>query len=113
MQAKRMHWLVRAAIAIGVGSVYGAISVTLLMEYHEAIASAIGGGSYPTSSPVLQGLAISAAWFIPVLVLAFLVYGALTGRRSRHDDGETRCRTCGYILRGISEPRCPECGERI
>ena len=29
------------------------------------------------------------------------------------DDGETRCRDCGYILRGISEPRCPECGERI
>ena len=26
---------------------------------------------------------------------------------------ETRCRQCGYILRGISEPRCPECGERI
>jgi len=23
------------------------------------------------------------------------------------------CRKCGYILRGISEPRCPECGERI
>lgn len=28
-------------------------------------------------------------------------------------DGETRCRKCGYILRGITEPRCPECGERI
>jgi hypothetical protein len=28
-------------------------------------------------------------------------------------DGETRCRQCQYILRGISEPRCPECGERI
>jgi rubrerythrin len=26
---------------------------------------------------------------------------------------ETRCRKCGCILRGISEPRCPECGERI
>ncbi len=28
-------------------------------------------------------------------------------------DRETRCRACGYILRGLSEPRCPECGERI
>ena len=27
--------------------------------------------------------------------------------------GETRCRNCRYILRGISEPRCPECGEKI
>ena len=26
---------------------------------------------------------------------------------------ETVCRKCGCILRGISEPRCPECGERI
>jgi hypothetical protein len=28
-------------------------------------------------------------------------------------DRETRCRKCGYILRGIREPRCSECGERI
>jgi len=26
---------------------------------------------------------------------------------------ETRCRKCRYILRGITEPRCPECGEKI
>lgn len=26
---------------------------------------------------------------------------------------ETACRKCGYILRGLSEPRCPECGEAI
>ena len=31
----------------------------------------------------------------------------------RRGDNETRCRKCGYILRGLSEPRCPECGERI
>ena len=31
----------------------------------------------------------------------------------RHGGGETRCRKCGYILRGITEPRCSECGERI
>lgn len=28
-------------------------------------------------------------------------------------DRETRCRRCGYILRGLSEPRCSECGEDI
>jgi len=32
---------------------------------------------------------------------------------SRRGDYETRCRRCGYILRGITEPRCPECEERI
>jgi heme A synthase len=28
-------------------------------------------------------------------------------------DHETHCRKCNHILRGISEPRCSECGERI
>ena len=31
----------------------------------------------------------------------------------RYGDSETRCRRCHHILRGITEPRCPECGERI
>jgi len=52
---------------------------------------------------------------VPVIV-GITVYGLLI--RYYHPnrqflDGETRCRKCGYILRGISEPRCPECGERI
>ena len=34
-------------------------------------------------------------------------------RAARHGDDETRCRRCSYILRGLTEPRCPECGERI
>lgn len=25
----------------------------------------------------------------------------------------TRCRKCNHILRGLTEPRCPECGEAI
>ncbi len=29
------------------------------------------------------------------------------------DDGETRCRKCRQILRGITTPVCPECGEAI
>lgn len=32
-----------------------------------------------------------------------------TGGRDRL----TRCGACGHILRGLTEPRCPECGERI
>lgn len=26
---------------------------------------------------------------------------------------EPRCRMCNHILRNLSEPRCPECGEKI
>ena len=28
-------------------------------------------------------------------------------------DTYTRCRQCDHILRGLSEPRCPECGTPI
>jgi hypothetical protein len=42
---------------------------------------------------------------------AYAVLASLTRRRTRAND--TLCRKCGYILRGISEPRWPECGERI
>jgi hypothetical protein len=47
--------------------------------------------------------------------LPILLYVALTRwlGPAAAKDNETRCRKCGYILRGISEPRCPECGERI
>ena len=66
------------------------------------------------------------AWyvFVPAILLAFVipqsialsVYGYLTRRyylSLSSFDGELHCRRCQYILRGITEPRCPECGERI
>lgn len=50
----------------------------------------------------------------PASLLAVLTYAALT-RRLGHPvfDGYARCRRCNYILRGLSKPRCTECGERI
>lgn len=43
-------------------------------------------------------------------VVTALVYSYI---RMPKDDGECRCRRCGYILKGISEPKCSECGEVI
>lgn len=43
---------------------------------------------------------------------ACLGWALLTWTDVRRDE-ECRCRRCGHILRGLSEPRCPECGERI
>ena len=82
---------------------------------------------------ILLGFAAAASWFLILLFRGFvfvpwfgsfasfafaLTATALVGwlvlalnERARLD--ETRCRKCGYILRGLSEPRCPECGERI
>ena len=60
---------------------------------------------------------IEAVWVVVWLLVnvgimaAVFVYAWLRSRRP--GDRETRCRRCGYILRGITEPRCPECGERI
>jgi hypothetical protein len=55
-----------------------------------------------------------AATGITVWVLAScLVYELLFGRQAAPEDGESRCRRCSYILRGLSAPRCPECGEPI
>ena len=47
--------------------------------------------------------------------ICIVVYGQLTRRyyKSRLHVGETVCRKCGYILKGITKPRCSECGERI
>lgn len=37
----------------------------------------------------------------------------LTNWSYQRGDHETRCRKCRHILRGLSEPRCPECGQAI
>ena len=52
------------------------------------------------------------------MIPAVIAVGILTAadrysRAKRDGEMETRCRKCQHILRGITEPRCPECGERI
>ena len=49
---------------------------------------------------------------LPALAVALIVYHRLTFR-SAAGDGHTRCADCGHILKGLTEPRCPECGLRI
>lgn len=34
-------------------------------------------------------------------------------RTVRYDSEHLRCPDCGYILKGLAEPRCPECGRQI
>ena len=35
------------------------------------------------------------------------------GGKSFRQDGHTYCGHCGYILKGLTEPRCSECGQAI
>lgn len=44
--------------------------------------------------------------------VSLIIYHKLTYERFVRI-GETRCRSCGYILRGLRELRCSECGEPI
>lgn len=56
-------------------------------------------------------------WFNDIVgVFAFgLVFGGTLYLPyiNRSQAGETRCRNCNHLLRGLREPRCPECGETI
>ena len=55
---------------------------------------------------------VLAIW-VPLCALPIGLYAFVTHLAGAKEDTETRCRKCSYILRGITEPRCPECGERI
>ncbi len=51
---------------------------------------------------------------VPALAATTLVIGATRIRPPRaSSDGFTRCGGCDHVLRGLTEPRCPECGMRI
>ena len=39
------------------------------------------------------------------------VFGVEPGLFGRGE--HARCGACGHILKGLTEPRCPECGESI
>jgi hypothetical protein len=94
------------AVAFGVFVfVIVGVSLTLLIPSYSS-----------PSTPQEQGAAEWAAWLVTaasVLVAALAGYRYWRYQRKRLPpaDDEPRCEYCGYILRGLPEPRCPECGE--
>jgi hypothetical protein len=101
-----MHWFWRAIAAITIGAVLGP------QIFHFIVDPISAGGEVFGNSWCWWGDRIFA--LIPVVALPVMVYALLSHMFGpKAVDPETRCRKCGYILRGISEPRCPECGERI
>jgi len=60
-----------------------------------------------TDVPWLVRFAVSCA---APLAGAVIAYQVVARAAPRPKDVETRCRSCGYILKGLSCPRCPECG---
>ena len=113
-----MHWFWRALIAVTAACVYSGVLVMWfdqwLNDAFQAVVEFLGGGFPPSGIGWQYVVASSVLWIGPSAAVAVAVYGVLTRRfRPAWQDNETRCRKCQYILRGISEPRCPECGERI
>jgi len=92
-----MHWFWRAAVAVIVGSV----AEFFLFAFLDAFK--------PQNQAESQGGLLLL--FIPPM-LTFRIDAEPPARKSSAEK-ETRCRKCGDILRGISEPRCPGCDERI
>lgn len=58
---------------------------------------------------VVYGIGLLLTW--PLTLVAGIVH-ALGAASSPPSSGPRpmHCRSCGYILIGLSEPRCPECG---
>ena len=50
------------------------------------------------------------AWLATVLSSCACLGWAMATWSAMQGDGECRCRQYGHMLRGLSEPRCPECG---
>lgn len=96
-----MQWFWRVALlSAAAGAGCFALFVGLInLARSGQVGTAVGG--------MIFGFALS---FMPCL-LAIVFFRRLAPKT--WGDRETRCRNCSYILRGITEPRCPECGERI
>ncbi|MHC4445690.1 MAG: hypothetical protein ACYTF1_18360 [Planctomycetota bacterium] len=105
-----MHWFWRGMITVGVGGLFSWLYMGIFRDVrHSSI--------FDVFHRWLDGLVIQAIFVsVPIMVFSIVTYELLTRYfhpKRIYFDGETRCRKCGYILRGITEPRCPECGEKI
>ena len=110
-----MHWLWRATIAVTIGAVYGGISGALFTYSLKTCrwADDYIFASLPIDLKTVLSLTVGA--YIWPCLITIVIYGLLTyyiGPKKPFDP-ETRCRKFGYILRGIREPICSECGEKI
>ena len=108
-----MHWFWRVAIAVIVS-----VLVSSVIGFVQFIFTLPPGLNIPSPLAFYLNTLFTSWWNLPVglllCALPIALYVALTKRYAAPPlDNETRCRKCGYILRGITEPRCPECGEPI
>lgn len=73
----------------------------------------VSGGSVFDIGEYLVAAGITAAVLLPPGLIAVWYMIRLLGGFQPDPEGHTRCGRCSHILRGLSEPRCPECGNRL
>ncbi|OWY71161.1 hypothetical protein B7486_11195 [cyanobacterium TDX16] len=63
-----------------------------------------------------QSLACALIALLPIVCLVYFLRGYLRFRatlKKKAHRVEKTCKRCGYILAGLTLPRCPECGTLI
>jgi hypothetical protein len=108
----KLHWFWRGMIAAVVGLAVNGVCLAFLIHYG-SIESMLNRFWRRIGVPDAVVLTLVVFAGIPAMIAAFGAYGLLTRRLGRLADGELHCRRCDHILRCLSEPRCPECGEAI
>ena len=66
----------------------------------------VGSNMVSYFNPITLLLSLSTVASLGGLVMACI-------KHVEEDTEHLRCLKCGYILKGLSEPRCPECGKQI
>ncbi len=109
-----MHWLWRVTIAVAVGLMFAVLSAESV-QHAEPLLRHVYGALFGVSfTPTTANwIAIVCLWVMPTIIIVIASFAVVTYYFKSPADRQTRCRKCGYILRGITEPRCPECGEKI
>ncbi len=113
-----MHWFWRAVIAAGIGAAFSVLSGWALAGHLKSFQvvmmtlwDTLLGGQLRNEGSLTAAMIL--VWALPTLLVTLAAFGLLTHFAGTPTGHETRCRKCNYILRGITEPRCPECGEQI
>ena len=111
-------WYWRAITAVAAGCAAGAVAVAVYTSEgftnstaFEVYAWFFRRRTSPISTYGFLGFAVF--YGLPCAAATMGTYGLLTWRFEIGLVIETRCRHCGHLLRGLTEPRCSECGERI
>jgi hypothetical protein len=101
---KRLSFLagVGAATATWAAATYG-------MRFTVSGGRALRWGYFRT--PALTAWVEEWLPIVGAMTVALLVCHLLMCRRSR--PRQPACRRCGYYLHGLTQPRCPECGEWV